>query len=56
MLIEESYLTENTSKKICDAIECEDEAIKKIVINVGNYGFVTIFVCNNCISKFLGGN
>lgn len=44
-----SNLKEN---EICEAIDCNLKAIKKIEVNAGSYGKIPVFLCNKCIVKF----
>jgi uncharacterized protein YqkB len=37
----------------CDAEGCEAAGSNQIRINAGKFGTVTLFVCSNCIGKFL---
>jgi hypothetical protein len=45
---------EQVNRYICDAADCNNEATEQIEVSAGKHGFITLFVCNNCISKFLG--
>jgi hypothetical protein len=42
--------------KLCEAVDCNGEATEEIEVSAGKHGLITLFVCNNCISKFLGGD
>ena len=42
-----------SSKKICEALNCECEATEQLPIGVGKLGSIILFVCSDCISKFL---
>jgi hypothetical protein len=46
---------EQVDTKTCDAIDCISEPTEKIQVSAGKYGFITLFVCSKCISKFLEG-
>jgi len=37
----------------CDAAGCDAAGINEIKVNAGKFGTVTLFVCSNCIGKFL---
>jgi hypothetical protein len=39
--------------EICNAEGCDARAIKKIRIPAGRFGFITLFVCENCEEKFI---
>ena len=41
--------------KLCEAVDCNGKATEEIEVSAGKHGFIILFVCNNCISKFLGG-
>jgi hypothetical protein len=43
-------------KQFCDAFSCEAEATEQIEVSAGKHGFITLFVCKNCISKFVDGS
>jgi hypothetical protein len=45
-----------SNKRICEAVDCECEATEQVEISAGKHGFITLFVCNNCISKFNSGS
>jgi len=49
-------MKEQTDRYVCEAADCNNEATEKIEVFAGKHGFITLFVCNNCISKFLGGD
>ena len=38
--------------EICNAISCNEKSSVKLDIDCGNFGDLTIYVCNNCVSKF----
>lgn len=37
----------------CDAEGCDAAGANRIKVNAGKFGTVTLFVCSNCIGKFL---
>ena len=37
---------------ICDATGCDAAGVNKIKVNAGKFGFITLFVCPNCVGKF----
>jgi hypothetical protein len=44
----------NSKNRICEAVECECKATEQIAVRAGKDGYITLFVCINCVSKFLG--
>ena len=45
--------TEITYKEICNALGCLELATRKINLDVGKFGKITISVCAKCVSKFV---
>jgi len=43
----------DTNKQICDAYNCEYEATEQIEVSAGKFGYITLYVCTNCLPKFL---
>jgi hypothetical protein len=43
---------EQVNTQICDAANCKNKATEKIEVGAGKYGYLTLFVCRNCTSKF----
>ena len=37
----------------CDAADCDAPGINEIKVNAGKFGQVTLFVCGNCVAKFI---
>jgi hypothetical protein len=46
-------ILEQADTKTCDAVDCISEPTEKIQVSAGKHGFITLFVCDKCISKFL---
>ena len=44
----------DSKSRICEAVECECKATEQIAVRAGKDGYITLFVCRNCVSKFLG--
>lgn len=38
---------------ICEANGCYQNATNKITLDVGQFGKVSVFVCENCLPKFI---
>jgi hypothetical protein len=43
------YQLEN---EVCEAIDCNAKAVKKIEVNAGIYGKIPLLLCYNCVPKF----
>ena len=50
----------DANKQICNALGCSQYAIKKIIVDVGKFGAISLSVYKNCVGKFVnhkeGGN
>jgi hypothetical protein len=42
----------DANKQICDALGCKETASKKIIVNAGKCGTISLSICKNCIEKF----
>jgi len=43
-------------KPTCEAVNCNDIGTERIVLSAGKYGYITLFVCRKCTSKFQEDN
>jgi len=41
-----------TQRITCNAVGCHAVGSIEIKVNAGKFGFVTLFVCPNCVRKF----
>lgn len=50
----------DANKQICHAFGCFQQASKKIIVDVGKFGTISLSLCENCLGKFVnpkeGGN
>jgi hypothetical protein len=50
----------DVNKQICHAFGCSQHASKKINVDVGRFGTISLSLCENCSGKFVnskeGGN
>ena len=50
----------DANKQICNALGCSQHASKKIIVDVGKFGTISLSLCENCVGKFVnrkeGGN
>lgn len=50
----------DANKQICHALGCSKHANKKIIVDVGKFGNISLSLCENCVGKFVnpkdGGN
>ncbi|MGH9981075.1 MAG: hypothetical protein ACRD6U_05940 [Nitrososphaeraceae archaeon] len=42
----------NINNSICEAIGCFENATKKIDVNAGQFGKISLFLCKKCLPKF----
>jgi len=40
----------------CEAVDCFAEATNTIKVNAGNYGTISLSLCNIWVNKFVGGD
>jgi len=56
----DDIIGKDANKQICYALGCSQQAIKKIIVDVGKFGTISLSLCENCIDKFVnhkeGGN
>jgi hypothetical protein len=43
---------EHLEKYTCEAAGCESTAARQINVSAGKFGKITLFVCEQCVSKF----
>lgn len=44
--------TPNRDKRICNGFGCSNSSKSKIVVNCGNYGNISLDLCENCLELF----
>jgi len=44
---------EQQKQRLCDAAQCKEMATEEIKVKAGKFGFVTLYVCEGCVSKFI---
>ena len=42
-----------SNKEICEAIDCSNKATDEISLNVGKFGTILLFLCKECLPKFI---
>ena len=43
---------ETNNRNVCEYFDCFNKAILTIEVQVGVLGIITLFLCQNCLSKF----
>lgn len=46
-------ICKDANKQICNALGCSQYAIKKIIVDVGKFGSISLSLCENCVGKFV---
>ena len=46
------YSDSNINKDICECADCYSKATITIAVEVGSLGVISLFLCQNCVSKF----
>ena len=49
----DNIIGKETNKQICHALGCSQHARKKIIVDVGRFGTISLSLCENCIGKFV---
>jgi hypothetical protein len=44
---------QSNSNKTCDAAGCDALGSIEIKVKAGKFGMVTLYVCSNCVGKFI---
>jgi hypothetical protein len=47
-----STISSEPKRKICEASACSAEAVREIVVKVGERATISLQLCKNCVSKF----
>jgi len=45
-------IQDEVSRKICEVVDCNNDATQKLEVSAGRYGTIEILVCKSCVSKF----
>jgi len=46
-------ITPELYNDICNCLGCHDYATKKIQVDAGKFGNISLFVCRTCLLKFI---
>ena len=49
----DDIICKDANKQICYALGCSQYASKKIIVDVGRFGGISLLLCRNCVGKFV---
>ena len=50
--ITDNKIAKEVNKQICEALYCFDQATIEIKIDAGQFGKISLFLCQECLPKF----